>query len=68
MSRLTLPGFTGVSRQPEWLEERFRLADRESLPQPEDDLSPEEDPRTLLLLSAIVRSYLDALKAMETNS
>jgi hypothetical protein len=61
MSPVTLPGFTGVSRQPEWLAERLRLADRE----PDLDADPEEDPRTLALLSALVRSYLEAVQAVE---
>lgn len=61
MSTITLPGFTGLSSQPEWLEERFRLADRK----PEDEETGEEDPRTLALLSALVRAYLEAVHAME---
>lgn len=62
MSTLTLPGFTGLSSQPEWLEERIRLADRK----PEDEeTGPEEDSRTLALLSALVRAYLEAVQALE---
>jgi hypothetical protein len=64
MPSITLPGFTGLSCQPEWLQERLRLADRE----PDLDADPEEDSRTLLLLSALIQGYLDALKAMETSS
>jgi hypothetical protein len=66
MSNITLPGFTGLSCQPEWLAERLRLADSE--PQPDEALDQEEDPRTLLLLSALVQGYLKAVQALETSS
>jgi hypothetical protein len=62
MATITLPGFTGLSCQPEWLAERIRLADPE--PQPEEALD-QEDPRTLLLLSTLLHGYMNALRARE---